>query len=135
MPSWPRGGRAGGSRTIQIHVVGFSIGAMVALRAAAARPDLVTKRMLLSPAAPLQLRDFLPWMASRLVFSMAMRHPRGFSALTGFQTAFAQHAPNLMINTMFAGASPSERILLSNATFCAAIQSAFSECLQKHRKA
>ena len=48
-----------------VHLVGFSIGAMVALRLAASRPDKVGKVTLISPAAPLNLGDFLPAMAGK----------------------------------------------------------------------
>ncbi len=43
-----------------IHVVGFSIGSMVAVRIASARADRVCKLSLVSAAAPLSLGDFLP---------------------------------------------------------------------------
>ena len=65
-----------------IHLVGFSIGAMVAAHIPAAGPERVNRLKLVPPAAPLQLGKFLPQMAGHTAFRLAARHPRLFSART-----------------------------------------------------
>lgn len=49
----------------QVHLVGFSIGTMVAIKLAAMRPENVSQLSLISAAAPLSLGNFLPKMAGK----------------------------------------------------------------------
>ena len=44
----------------KVHVVGFSLGAMTALKLTALYPDAVERLTLIAPAAPLELGEFLP---------------------------------------------------------------------------
>lgn len=96
-----------------VHLVGFSIGAMVALRLAASRPERVGKVTLISPAAPLALGDFLPDMAGASVFKMAIRAPAALRALTGLQGLGVKIAPDFVLNRLFAKAGEQERRLMA----------------------
>lgn len=100
-----------------IHLVGFSIGAMAALQIAARCPDKVTKVTLISPAAPLQLGDFLPDMAGKLVFELAAHKPKVLALLTGVQAAIVRAAPALLIKALFAKSTAAELALLKDAHF------------------
>lgn len=84
-----------------VHLVGFSIGAMAAVRIAAAFPARVGKLTLISPAAPLALGDFLPDMAGRPVFKIAMRSPFLLMGLVAAQDLIMRLAPNLLIRQLF----------------------------------
>lgn len=84
-----------------VHLVGFSIGAMAAVRIAAAFPARVGKLTLISPAAPLQFGDFLPDMAGRPVFKIAMRSPYLLKGLIAVQGLLVRTAPNLLVRQLF----------------------------------
>ncbi len=96
-----------------VHLVGFSIGAMVALRLAASRPERIGKVTLIAPAAPLSLGDFLPDMAGKLVFRLAKRLPSLLRFVTGLQGLVVKIAPDFLLDRLFAKADPHERRLVS----------------------
>lgn len=92
-----------------VHLVGFSIGAMAALEIAAARPARVAQVTLISAAAPLQLGDFLPEMAGRPVFQMAMRRGPGLRVMTAGQGLMLRLAPKALMKQLFSGVSALEQ--------------------------
>ncbi len=118
----------------RIHVVGFSIGAMVAAHIAAARPERLMRLTLISPAAPLQLGDFLPQMAGQPVFRLAARHPGLFSALTYGQGVLTRAAPDLLIRRLFASAGGSEHALLENPDAAEVIRKGLRHSFSRHPK-
>jgi pimeloyl-ACP methyl ester carboxylesterase len=115
------------------HVVGFSIGAMVALRLAAARPEQVAKVTVVSPAAPLSLGDFLPDMAGAPVFKLAMKRPAVLRLLTAAQGLLARKAPGVLINQLFAKCGDQERALLEDASFVACLKAGMCNSFGQHR--
>ncbi|CUH80413.1 alpha/beta fold hydrolase [Tropicibacter naphthalenivorans] len=117
------------------HVVGFSIGAMAAMRLAAQVPERVERLTLVSAAAPLSLGDFLPHMAGKPVFEMAMRRPRALAAMTWGQGALGRVAPGAMIKALFAQAGEMERTLLADPEFRAVLTAGFSESFGAKRAA
>ncbi len=100
-----------------IHLVGFSIGAMVAVKTAATNPLRVSRLTLVSPAAPLSLGDFLPEMAGRLVFQFAINGPRRLAALTWAQGIIARLSPRFLIKMLFLESGPVEKSLSQNPQF------------------
>ncbi|WP_299423897.1 alpha/beta hydrolase [uncultured Shimia sp.] len=118
----------------QMHVVGFSIGAMAALRLAAARPDAVARVTVISPAAPLQLGDFLPGMAGAPVFKLARQRPGVLRVLTAVQGLLARVAPGLLINQLFAKCGAQEQAMLSDPKFRAALISGMRSSFVDHRQ-
>lgn len=100
-----------------VHLVGFSIGAMPAIKIAASYPELVSQLTLVSPAAPLSIGNFLPDMAGKAVFDLARKHPKMLRGITWFQGALARLVPNVLIFTLFAKCGAVERRLLKNASF------------------
>ena len=123
-----------GTKPKGIHLVGFSIGAMVAIKIAASRPELVSKVTLVSPAAPLQLGTFLPNMAGQPIFRLAMKHPRLLDLVTVIQGRIARLAPRLMTRILFGSCGPSERALLNDPSFIDAINQATYLSFVKHRQ-
>lgn len=101
-------------------VVAHSLGAFGALRAAARHPDAVAQLVLISPAAPLQLGDFLAHMAGAPVFRAARLGGGALRALTGVQALGVRIAPSAFARLMFASATPSERRLLDDPVFLTA---------------
>lgn len=112
-----------------LHLVGFSLGAALALRLAPLlRPAKID---LIAPAAPLELGNFLPDMAGAPVFKAA-RHALAFRALTAVQSAGWRLAPEVMLNTLFASAPPADRDFLTFETRKILISS-YRACLTQHR--
>jgi len=97
-----------------LHLVGFSLGAALALRMAAQHPDKVAHLTLMSPAAPLELGNFLPDMAGQAVFKAARRKPL-FHAFTMAQAAMVRLAAGLLARQLIATCDTSDRALLSSA--------------------
>ena len=100
-----------------VHLVGFSIGAMVAIRLAAMRPDIVSQLTLISPAAPLSMGDFLPKMAGKPVFDLALKHPKWLRLLTRLQGLVVRVSPKALIKMLFANCGTVEKELLNDPSF------------------
>lgn len=105
------------SKEKHVHLVGFSIGAMVAIKLAAMRPDMVSQLTLISPAAPLSLGDFLPKMAGKPVFDLALKHPKLLRLLTRLQGLVARVSPKTLIKMLFANCGIVEKELLNDPSF------------------
>ena len=116
-------------------LVGFSLGAMWALKLAALRPERVSRIVLLSPAAPLELGNFLPSMAGRAVFEMAQRGRWPLQALSTVQSLVTQWAPDTLIAGMFQGCASAELDLSQQPAFRRALLSSLRTCLATHRAA
>jgi Predicted hydrolase of the alpha/beta-hydrolase fold len=76
-----------------LHLVGFSLGAAAALRVAPLLGERVRQIDLVSPAAPLQLGDFLGGMAGAPVFRAALAGHWPLAALTFAQAQSTRIAP------------------------------------------
>lgn len=116
-------------------VVGFSLGAMSAIYLAARRPHLVSKLILISPAAPLQLGNFLPKMAGRPVFGAAQRGPIALHILSGLQAALISIAPRLVITTMFRASPEADKRLLAQPELFTAVSNGLRACLLSRQAA
>jgi pimeloyl-ACP methyl ester carboxylesterase len=99
-------------RDAPLHLIGFSLGAALALRLAPHLP--VAKLTLISPAGPLELGNFLPDMAGAPVFRAA-RRPLLFRALTAIQALAFKHAPARSLETLFHSAPAADKALLTAA--------------------
>lgn len=93
-----------------VHLIGFSLGAALALRLAAEAPDRIGRLTLISAAAPLELGQFLPDMAGRWVFRMA-RCPRALGALLGAQGVLARRSPDRLASMLRATCDASDTAL------------------------
>lgn len=116
-------------------IVGFSLGAMSAIHLAARRPHLVSRLVLISPAAPLQLGDFLPKMAGRTIFGAAQRGPTELHFVSGLQAALISIAPRFVINTMFRASPEADKLLLAQPELFTAISNGLRECLLSRQAA
>jgi pimeloyl-ACP methyl ester carboxylesterase len=101
----------------QIRLVGFSLGAFVAIEVALRLADRDVRLDLVSPAAPLGLGDFLADMAGGSVFGLAARSPGLFGLLTGLQGALARIAPGVLFRQIFAGAAGADAELALDRAF------------------
>lgn len=108
--------------TQPIHLIGFSLGAHMALEVAARLNERVARVSLVSAGAPLACGVPLPQMAGGTVFKMARDAPRRFLALSAAQSALANIAPALLARMMFTSAQGADVQLKQEPHFMAAMQ-------------
>lgn len=116
-----------------VHLAGFSLGAMAALRLALAHPDRVLRVTLISPAAPLGFGTFLPDMDGAPVFAMAAKRGPGFRLMTAGQAAVARLAPRAMLRMLFARSCPADQAVLEDPTTVEALLSGLKNSFQTQR--
>jgi pimeloyl-ACP methyl ester carboxylesterase len=122
---------AAGAR--QVNVIGFSIGACLALHTSRLLGSQVAHIHLVSAAAPLQSGDFLPRMAGRAVFRAALASPALFRAMTLGQAALARLAPDLLRSLLFRSAVGADRALAADPSFRRAMNHLLHVCLSGGR--
>lgn len=115
-----------------VHLIGFSIGAMVALRLAASRPDRIGKITLISPAAPLSLGAFLPDMAGKPVFKLAKHAPAVLRVLAWLQGLGVKISPEVVLRRLFAKADPHERRLVAEPEVRKVLRAGLRNSFSKH---
>lgn len=93
---------------LKINLIAFSLGAKAALEVADRLGAQVNHIDLISPAAPLQSGNFLPYMAGGQVFGLAMRSRSLFGALVRVQSMFAAIAPDHLISRIFSNATAAD---------------------------
>lgn len=113
-----------------IDIVGFSIGAHVALEVGRILQGQVGQTHLISPAAPVNGGDFLDSMAGGLVFKLAMNRPFIFSILSLVQKSLALLAPRLLVKMMFSSAAGRDKELINQSQFKDSITSILKYCFQ-----
>lgn len=115
-----------------VNIIGFSIGAHVALEVSTVLGSQVNQLHLVSAAAPLSHGDFLNTMAGGAVFKLARDKPFLFSLLTSFQKLLATVAPKLLTQMLFASAAGKDKALSSTADFKAMITPILADCFKYH---
>lgn len=105
-----------------LRIVGFSLGARVALELAARLGARVGELHLVSAAAPLACGVDLADMAGGPLFRLARDAPRRFAAVTAAQGLAARIAPGLMARAIFASAAGEDRALRDDPHFAAIIR-------------
>lgn len=118
-----------------LRLIGFSLGAHAALRAAPLLGGRVAQIDLVSPAAPLQLGDFLDGMAGAPVFRAAQAGRLPFAALTFVQAQAARIAPQKMAAALMAKARGEDRALAADPRFIAALAQSLRFSLLEARAA
>jgi pimeloyl-ACP methyl ester carboxylesterase len=116
---------AGGPVTL----VGFSLGAPVALAVARLLGERVAHVHLVSPAAPLALGDFLDAMAGGALFRLAQSRPILFQLVARLQSLIARTAPLFLIDRLFASAAGDDRALRRDPGFRQAMAQVLREGL------
>ncbi len=118
-----------------LHLVGFSLGAAAALQVAPHLGARVDRIDLVSPAAPLQLGDFLDDMAGAPVFRAALAGRMPFAALTFMQAQVARIAPAKMAAALMAKARGADRALAADPRFIAGLAQSLQTSLLSQRVA
>jgi pimeloyl-ACP methyl ester carboxylesterase len=97
-----------------VHLLGFSIGASLALRVAAQLPTPAAGVWLVSAAAPLEWPASWQGMgAGRYTFAMAQKYPRLFKWVSAYQGWLARHFTGVLLSTLFQGARGADAQLLT----------------------
>jgi pimeloyl-ACP methyl ester carboxylesterase len=112
----------------QVDIVGFSVGAFVALQVWRLIPHQVHSLHLVSPAAPLEGGDFLKEMAGKQVFWLAREWPVLFKLLSYWQCLLARYFPNSLFEMLFASAVAGDKTLATNTDFKKSINGVLKEC-------
>jgi len=123
--------KAGGA---SVDIIGFSIGAYVALEVSALLVGSVRHLHLVSAAAPLSGGDFISNMAGGLVFKLAKEKPLIFSLLTQYQRAMAYLVPSVLTRMLFASAEGKDKALSKEAGFKSYITQVLRRCFLSRSK-
>lgn len=124
------------SNNIEVaHVIGFSLGAMTAIEIAEKYPQLSKKLTLIAPAAPLELGNFLPYMAGRPVFRAAQQGAIVFRIFTFLQNLTLSLAPKQLILSMFSESPLADRKLLEDPDFQTALIDGLQSSLNENSRA
>lgn len=110
-----------------VHLIGFSLGAMSAMKLAARMPETVVKLDLIAPAAPLALGDYLKDMAGKPIFEAAMKSGGALGRLVAAQRTLARMSKGAVIKAMFNGAADADKVLLKDR----AMQDMLRDVLQR----
>ena len=113
----------------EVEVVGFSMGAFVALRTVPFISTAVCRLHLISAAAPLECGYFLPQMAGRPVFEMAMKSEVLLRRVGRAQGWVARWAPGLLFRMLFGSAQGGDQALALDPEFRAMINGALKYSL------
>lgn len=113
----------------QVDVIGFSIGAFVALQTCRYFKG-VRSLHLVSAAAPLEAGDFLDGMAGKPVFQLAKRFPALFLLLSYWQGLLALLVPKALFRMLFASAAAGDKALVADPAFQSGITKVLSSCFR-----
>lgn len=112
-----------------VDIIGFSIGAFVALQVCRyLPPEAVRKLHLVSAAAPLDAGHFIEAMAGKPVFQLAKNLPALFIGLSYWQKLLAKFSPPTLYRLLFASASGEDKVLAANPEFKALMTQVLREC-------
>ena len=106
----------------RVRLVGFSLGAFVALEVAGRLRGLDIVLDLVAPAGPANDAEMLGAMTGGPVFWLAAVQPRVFSALALAQGWLARRLPGLVARMLLASARGEDRVLAGNARFLATMK-------------
>lgn len=112
----------------QVDIVGFSIGAFIALQTCRYLPNGVKNLHLVSAAAPLEAGDFLDAMAGKQVFQLAKASPALFVMLCYWQRLLALFFPGALFRLLFASAVGGDKALAADRGFQASITQVLKSC-------
>jgi pimeloyl-ACP methyl ester carboxylesterase len=112
----------------KVDIVGFSIGAFIAIQTCCHLANRVRNLHLVSAAAPLEAGDFLNAMAGKQVFQLAKAFPDLFVLLSYWQSLLALLFPKALFRLLFASATGSDKALSVDQTFQSSITKILRSC-------
>ncbi len=112
-----------------LQLIGFSLGSVAALRVAPLLGDQVEGIVLISPAAPLDLGEYLGEMAGAPVFRCAKNYPFAFNALSKGQSWLAKASPFTLYSALFSSAQGADIDLRDDPHFKSLMAHQLTKCL------
>ncbi len=112
----------------EVDVIGFSIGAFIALQTCRYLGNGVRSLHLISAAAPLDADGFLDDMAGKQVFQLAKTSPVLFVLLSYWQGLLAVLFPKALFRLLFAGAVGADKALSVDHEFQSGITKVLKSC-------
>lgn len=112
-----------------VTLIGFSLGAPIALNVARILGERARHIHLVSPAAPLHLGDFVDAMAGGPLFHLAASRPTLFRMIARIEGVIAHRAPDFLFGRLFASAVGDDVSLSRNPAFRTAIAQVLSSGL------
>jgi len=112
----------------KVDVIGFSIGAFIALQTCRYLGNGVRSLHLISAAAPLDAGGFLDDMAGKRVFQLAKTAPILFVLLSYWQGLLALLFPNTLFRLLFASAAGDDKALSVDREFQSGITQVLRAC-------
>lgn len=112
----------------KVDVIGFSMGAFIALQTCRYMVNEVRNLHLISAAAPLEAGDFLNAMAGKHVFQLAKAFSVVFVLLSYWQGLLALLFPNALFRLLFANTAGGDRALVVNRGFQSNIIKTLRSC-------
>ncbi|QSA95473.1 alpha/beta fold hydrolase [Methylococcus sp. EFPC2] len=112
----------------QVDVVGFSIGAFIALQTIRYMANGVGNLHLVSAAAPLETGNYLEAMAGKQVFKLAKAAPALFVLLSYWQGLLAWLSTDALFRLLFASAVGEDKVLATDSEFRAGIAEVLKAC-------
>ncbi len=112
----------------KVDVIGFSIGAFIALQTCRYLGNGVQNLHLISAAAPLDAGDFLEVMAGKQVFRLAKTFPALFVLLSYWQGLLACLFPKALFRLLFASAAGDDKALSGDQEFQSSITKVLRSC-------
>ncbi len=112
----------------KVDVIGFSIGAFIALQTCRYMAAEVRSLHLVSAAAPLETGDFLDAMAGKQVFQLAKAFPALFLLLSYWQSLLALLFPKALFRLLFASAAGGDKALAMDREFQSSITKVLRSC-------
>lgn len=112
----------------KVDVIGFSIGAFIALQTCRYLGNEVRNLHLISAAAPLDAGDFLETMAGKRVFLLAETFPVLFVLLSYWQGLLALLFPNALFRLLFANTAGDDKALSDDHEFQSGITKVLKSC-------
>jgi len=112
----------------KVDIIGFSIGAFIALQTCRYMANEVMSLHLVSAAAPLEAGDFLDAMSGKQVFQLAKTFPALFVLLSYWQKLLALFFPNALFRLLFASAADGDKTLVTNREFQSNISQVLRSC-------
>jgi len=114
-----------------VDVIGFSIGAFIALQVCRVMNGKVRSLHLVSAAAPLDAGDFIDAAAGKAVFRLAQNHPSAFLRLARVQGWLATMLPGLLLRMLFSSALGEDRALLADQGFRTTMTRTLKTCFKR----
>ena len=116
----------------KVDVIGFSIGAFIALQTCRYLPEGIRNLHLISAAAPLEAGNFLDEMAGKPVFRLAKTFPAFFVLFSYWQGWLALLLPKLLFRLLFARATGEDKFLAADHEFQRNITQVLRTSLNEH---